>query len=73
MRSQKFVLRKSFCIYRFKQTSRYRQRVLIYRAARDVKMSAKTKGYLQMIYSESGLRTRFITKLLVLYTVSQIP
>lgn len=44
----KFVLRKSFCIYRFEQTSRYRQRVLIYRAAQDVKMSAKTIPYLQM-------------------------
>lgn len=69
-----FVLRKSFCIYRFEQTSRYRQRVLIYRAAQDVKMSAKTTRYLQMDYSgKYRLGTSFITKLLVLYTVSQIP
>lgn len=68
-----FVLRKSFCIYRFEQTSRYRQRVLIYTAAQDVKMSAKTIRYLQMDYSgKYRLRTSFITKRLVLYTVSQI-
>ena len=72
--SIEFVLRKSFCIYRFEQTSRYRQRVLIYRAAQDVKMSAKTMWYLQTDYSENyRLGTSFITKLQVLYTVSQIP
>lgn len=56
------VLRKSFCIYRFEQTSRYRQRVLIYRAARDVKMSAKTIRYLQMDYSEKWTKNKVYHK-----------
>lgn len=57
-----FVLRKSFCIYSFEQTSRYRQRVLIYRAARDVKMSAKTRRYLQMDYGQKSTKNEVYHK-----------
>ena len=42
------VLRKSFDIYMFQQTSRYGQGVPIYKAAQDVKMSAKTIPYLHV-------------------------